>query len=133
RPPRRRSGCTGSRAARREARRPARPHLRPGPRVATTARGGVASVQPYEGDHAMGKYLKLGDDPGGQNWTLPDHADLNELRDKLAEAMEEENAVRIQVVTGRKQTVELIVNGSALAAALVWEDAPSDGGMTIID
>jgi len=81
----------------------------------------------------MSKHLKLGVDPGGQNWTLPDHTDLDDLRGKLAEAMEEENAVHLQVVIGRNQTAELIVNGAALAAALVWEDSPSDGGMTIID
>ena len=81
----------------------------------------------------MGKYLKLGADPGAQNWTLPDHADLDELRDELVEAMAEENVVRVQVVVGRNQTAELLVNAAACPAAMVWQDAPSGGGMTIID
>ena len=81
----------------------------------------------------MGKYLKLGADPGAHNWTLPDHADLDKLRSDIAAAMEEDNVVRVAVVIGRDQTAELTVNGSALPAAMVWEDAPSGGGMTIID
>ena len=81
----------------------------------------------------MGKYLKLGADPGAQNWTLPDHADVDKLRDELAEALAEDDVLRVQVVIGRNQTAELIVNGATCAAAMVWEDAPSGGGMTIID
>jgi len=81
----------------------------------------------------MGKYLKLGSDPHAQNWTLPDYADLDKIRSELAEAMEEENAVRILVELGRNQTTELIVNGGELVAAVVWEDVPKGSGMTIID
>jgi len=81
----------------------------------------------------MGKYLKLGTDPAGGGWTLPDHADVEKIRAELADAMEEEKAVRLAVVVGKNQTAELLVNGHALVAALVWEDAPAGGGMTIID
>jgi hypothetical protein len=81
----------------------------------------------------MGKYLKLGSDPSTQNWTLPDYADLEKIRAQIAEAMEEENAVRILVELGKNQTTELIVNGGELTAAVVWEDIPAGGGMTIID
>jgi len=81
----------------------------------------------------MGKYLKVGADPGAQNWTLPDHTDLDKLRDELAEALGEENVLRVTVVVGRDHTAELIINGAACPAAMVWEDVPSRGGMTIID
>ena len=81
----------------------------------------------------MGKYLKLGSDPSAQNWTLPDYADLEKLREQIAEAMEEENAFRIPVALGKDHTTELIVNGGELIAAAVWEDIPPGGGMTIID
>ncbi len=80
----------------------------------------------------MGKYLKIGGEPGGERWTLPDHADVNKLRKKIASAMEATKAFNIPVVIGKDQTVELVVNGRALDAALVWEDHPA-GGMTIID
>lgn len=81
----------------------------------------------------MGKYLKLGSDPSGERWTLPDHADVDKLRTEIAEAMEEEKAIRIQVVVGKNQTAELLVNAGELVTALVWEDVPAGGGMTIID
>jgi hypothetical protein len=80
----------------------------------------------------MGKYLKLGGEPGGDRWTLPDHADVEKIRAQIADAMEDEKAVRIQVVVTKNQTAELLVNGGELVAALVWEDAPA-GGMNIID
>ena len=81
----------------------------------------------------MGKHLKLGADPTVSGWTLPDHADVDKLRDEIAEAMDMEKAVRIQVVVGSSQTADLVVNGDNLVAALVWEDAPAGGGITIID
>ncbi len=81
----------------------------------------------------MGKHLKLGADPTVSGWTLPDHTDVDKLRDELAEAMEEKNAVRVPVIVGSNQTAELVVNGGELVAALVWEDAPAGGGITIID
>ena len=81
----------------------------------------------------MAKHLKLGVDPNTQNWALPDHADLEKLKTDIAAAMESDDALTIQVVIGSRQTAELVVNGGALVAALVWEDSPSGGGMTIID
>jgi hypothetical protein len=81
----------------------------------------------------MGKHLKMGADPTVSGWTLPDHADVDALRGELAKAMEQKNAVRVPVVVGNSQTAELIVNGAELVAALVWEDAPAGGGITIID
>jgi len=91
----------------------------------------------------MGKYLKLGADPGAQNWTLPDDTDLDKLSEELIEAMApddhrnfrrpRERVLSVTVVVGRDHTAELIINGSACPSAMVWEDAPSGGGMTIID
>jgi hypothetical protein len=81
----------------------------------------------------MGKYLKLGPESTGDRWTLPDHADVEKIRAEIAEAMDMQSSVRIQVVVGKNQTAELLVNGKTLAAALVWEDVPPGGGMTIID
>lgn len=81
----------------------------------------------------MGKYLKLGSEPGGERWTLPDGADVETLRKQIAGAMEDEKPVRVQVVVGKNQTAELIVNAGEVPAALVWEDAPAGGGITIID
>ncbi len=80
----------------------------------------------------MGKYLKLGAEPGGERWTLPDGADVEKLRTQIADAMEEEKPIRIQVVVAQDQIAELIVNAGEVAAVLVWEDM-SRGGMTIID
>ncbi len=81
----------------------------------------------------MGKYLKLGPDSTGDRWTLPDHADVEKLRSEIAEAMEMQGVVRVQIVVGKNQTAELLVNGRSLVAAVVWEDMPAGGGMTIID
>jgi hypothetical protein len=81
----------------------------------------------------MGKHLKLTADPTVSGWTLPDHADVEKLRDEIAQAMEQKNAVRVPVIVGNNQTAELVVNGEAVVAALVWEDAPAGGGITIID
>jgi hypothetical protein len=81
----------------------------------------------------MGKHLKLGADPTVSGWTLPDHTDVDKLRDELAGAMEQESAVRIAVIVGSNQTAELIDNGDKVVAALVWEDPPAGGGITIID
>jgi hypothetical protein len=81
----------------------------------------------------MGKYLKLGPESTGDRWTLPDHADVEKVRAEIAEAMDMQSSIRIQVVVGKNQTAELLINGRALSAALVWEDVPPGGGMTIID
>jgi len=81
----------------------------------------------------MGKYLKLGNDPGAERWTLADHADVDKIRQQIAEAMEEEKAVRVPVVVGKDAYADLLVNGGEVTAALVWEDGPAGGGMNIID
>lgn len=81
----------------------------------------------------MGKHLKLGGEPGGERWTLPDDADVDKIRAQIADAMEDEKPVRVQVVIGKNQIVELIVNTGEVLAVLVWEDQPAGGGMTIID
>jgi hypothetical protein len=80
----------------------------------------------------MGKYLKIGGEPGGERWTLPDDADVEKIRTEFAAAMEDEKPVRLQVVVGKDQTADLIVNAGEVPAVLVWEDM-SRGGMTIID
>jgi hypothetical protein len=80
----------------------------------------------------MGKYLKIGGEPGGERWTLPDDADVEKIRAEFASAMEDEKPVRLQVVVGKDQTADLIVNAGEVPAVLVWEDM-SRGGMTIID
>ncbi|MGH2785144.1 MAG: hypothetical protein ACRDJ1_07765 [Actinomycetota bacterium] len=80
----------------------------------------------------MGKYLKIGGEPGGERWTLPDDADVEKIRAEFAAAMEDEKPVRLQVVVGKDQTADLIVNAGEVPAVLVWEDM-SRGGMTIID
>ncbi|MFY9586396.1 MAG: hypothetical protein WAT66_02960 [Actinomycetota bacterium] len=81
----------------------------------------------------MGKHLKLGADPTVSGWTLPDHTDVDKLRDELADAMEQKSTVRVPIIVGSNQSAELVVNGDKVVAALVWEDAPAGGGITIID
>lgn len=81
----------------------------------------------------MGKYLKLGPDSTGDRWTLPDYADVEKVRAEIAEAMEMQSTIRIQVVVGKNQNADLLINGRTLDAALAWEDMPAGGGMTIID
>jgi hypothetical protein len=81
----------------------------------------------------MGKYLKLGGDAGGERWTLPEHADVETIRKSIEQAMADEKPLRIAVAISKDQTAELIVNGGEITAAIVWEDTPAGGGMTIID
>ena len=81
----------------------------------------------------MGKYLKLGSDAGGERYTLPDHADVETIRTSIEQAMTDEKPLRISIAVSKDQTAELIVNGGGVTAALVWEDVPPGGGMTIID
>jgi len=81
----------------------------------------------------MAKYLKLGPESTGDRWTLPDNADVDKIRSEIAEAMDMQSAVRISVIVGKDQAVELLVNGRSLTAAAVWEEMRSGGGMTIID
>jgi hypothetical protein len=81
----------------------------------------------------MGKYLMLGQDSTGDRWTLPEHVDVEKVRTEIAEAMDMQSSVRVQVVVGKGQAADLLVNGRTMEAALVWEDVPPGGGMTIID
>ena len=77
----------------------------------------------------MAKHLQI----GSEHFTLPDHADIEKVRAQLAEAMEDEKVVRIQVAVSKNQDAELLVNGEELVTALVWEDQSSGAGFTIID
>ena len=77
----------------------------------------------------MAKHLQI----GSEHFTLPDGADVEKVRAQLAEAMEDEKVVRIQVAVGKSQDAELLVNGEELVTALVWEDSSSGAGFSIID
>jgi hypothetical protein len=77
----------------------------------------------------MGKHLQI----GSEQYALPDEADVDKVRAQLAEAMEDEKVARIPVALTKSQTVELLVNGDELVTALVWEDASSGVGFSIID
>jgi hypothetical protein len=77
----------------------------------------------------MAKHLQI----GSEHFTLPDHADVEKVRAQLAEAMEDEKVVRIEVAISKTQSTELLVNGEELVTALVWEDASSGIGFAIID
>lgn len=77
----------------------------------------------------MAKHLQI----GSEHFTLPDDADIDKVRAQLAEAMEDEKVVRVPVAVSKSQNAELLVNGEELVTALVWEDASSGAGFTIID
>jgi len=77
----------------------------------------------------MAKHLQI----GSEHFTLPDGADVEKVRTQIAEAMEDEKVVRIQVAVGKSQDAELLVNGEELVTALVWEDSSSGAGFSIID
>jgi hypothetical protein len=77
----------------------------------------------------MAKHLQI----GSEHFTLPDGADVEKVRAQLAEAMEDEKVVRIQVAVGKRQDAELLINGEELVTALVWEDSSSGAGFSIID
>ena len=78
----------------------------------------------------MAKHLQIGSD----HFTLPEDADVDKVRDQLAEAMDDEKVVRIPVAVGRNQTADLLVNGEELVSALVWEDSAGGvAGFSIID
>lgn len=67
----------------------------------------------------MPKFLVLGPDPS-QRWELPEDTDLGGLRDHLWLAIKQGEAVGATVVIEGQQA-ELLVNGSAVAAAAVVE------------
>lgn len=77
----------------------------------------------------MAKHLQI----GSEHFTLPDDADLDKVRAQLAEAMEDEKVVRIEVAVSKNQSAELLVNGDELVSVLVWADSSSGAGFTIID
>lgn len=77
----------------------------------------------------MAKHLQI----GSEHFTLPDDADLDKVRAQLAEAMEDEKVVRIEVAVSKNQSADLLVNGDELVSALVWADSSSGAGFTIID
>ena len=79
------------------------------------------------------KYLSLSEDPDGERWRLPDEASVEEVKAQIEAAMTEGRAVRIQVVVGDRGTGELIVNGRAIEAALVWEVGVQEPTFSIID
>ena len=77
----------------------------------------------------MAKHLQI----GNEHYTLPEDADVEKVRAQLADAMEDEKVVRIQVAVSKTQIVDLLVNGEELVTALVWEDSSSGAGFSIID
>lgn len=81
----------------------------------------------------MAKYLKLGADPSVERWVLPDDTNLDEVAKELDVAMTEGGCARIRVALGPDQTGELLINGKAAAAALVWDDARPKPSFSMID
>ena len=83
----------------------------------------------------MGKHLKLGADPKGETWTLPDDADIDDVRDRIARAMDDGTSVRVTVQLAGKETAEMVVNGRVVEAALVWAEGEPrrSPGFTMID
>lgn len=82
----------------------------------------------------MSKYLQLGTNPGEDAWALPEDTNVEQVRKEITAAMTDGTTAVVAVLTGqRKQPGELIINGKALAAALVWETKSSEPIMSIID
>ena len=78
----------------------------------------------------MGKFLKVGD----QQWTLPEDTDIEALRAQLSGAVNDGLAAHVTVQTDPKQTAELIVNGRAVQAILLWQEEPQHKpSFTVID
>ena len=71
----------------------------------------------------MAKFLRLGD---GERWTLPDDTDLEQLHTRLSGAMNDGLATSVDVRAG-SGVGELILNGKALAAVLLWEEPAGSG------
>jgi hypothetical protein len=83
----------------------------------------------------VGKHLKLGSDPKSATWSLPDDADLEDVRARLALAMNEGTSTGITVRLGQEETAELLVNGRVVSAAVAWEEEEPrrSPGFTMID
>jgi hypothetical protein len=78
----------------------------------------------------MAKFLRLGE----QQWTLPEDADLDGIRTDLSAAMSEGRAVGVTVELDPKQSADLILNGRAVQAVLLWEETPAHKpSFTLID
>jgi hypothetical protein len=81
----------------------------------------------------MSKFLSLSDEPGEDRWTLADDVDTDDLRKELAAAMDEGRTAHVRVKVTKHQTGELLVNGRAVKAAMVWEAKATDPTFSIID
>jgi hypothetical protein len=83
----------------------------------------------------VGKHLKLGSDPKGETWTLADDVDLDDVRTRIARAIDEGTSVSVTVKLASNETAELLVNGRVIGAAVVWseEEPKRSPGFTMID
>ncbi|MCA1726866.1 MAG: hypothetical protein LC722_04200 [Actinobacteria bacterium] len=78
----------------------------------------------------MGKYLRLRD----QQWTLSEETDLQALRADLIAAMGEGRAVTVSVEVDPTQAGDLLLNGRAVEAVVLWEETPAHKpSFTLID
>ena len=81
----------------------------------------------------MAKFLSLSDEPDDERWTLPEDADVEDVRSRLERAMADGTTARVPVMVAKGQSVELLVNGRVLTAALVWEERSTKPSFTMID
>jgi hypothetical protein len=78
----------------------------------------------------MAKFLKLRD----QQWTLSDATDVEVLRTQISGAMNDGLATVVEVMVDEKQTADLVLNGKAVEAVLLWEEVPvHKPSFTVID
>ena len=85
--------------------------------------------------HRQFTALRLGSDPKGETWTLADDVDLDDVRSRLARAIDEGTSVSVTVKLAANETAELLVNGRVVSAAVVWaeEEPKRSPGFTMID
>ncbi len=81
----------------------------------------------------MAKFLRLGEDPQGERWALPDETDLDVLLAQLTGGMEQGNAVAVTVRIDERRTGTLLVNGRAVPFVLLWEEGGPKPSFTLID
>ena len=79
------------------------------------------------------KYMALSEEPDSERWRLPEESSVEEVKQAIEQAMSEGRAVRLKVMVGDRSTGELIVNGRAVRAALVWEMGVQEPTFSIID
>jgi hypothetical protein len=79
------------------------------------------------------KYLALSEEPDAERWRLTEDSSVEDVKAQIEAAMTEGRAVRIKVVVGDRGAGELIVNGRAIEAALVWEVGVQEPTFSIID